>query len=903
MSETTEKLDKVQACVEQIINFLSPECDPGQHFSAFQRRRQNLTEQEKKQNDYERAFQAWFNNVNIEQVESTFSSCIQNGVEPVEEEEEEDPDPFPKDSAQEWVRNMYNQLSADPAIARMFGVIISSSKKHDVDASEIQDHLDMPAYPDTNPGGIVHFIKANPRSYPQEMKSKDEKIRQKGFQKLAANIMSKISSKEALKPVRFKYYRTWKISNDEPQTKDLTISVKRTTSGTFAPESIIYDRINIEKLGLLHQEDLENEKKKTSADKLRDRTLARELIEALQAHEILGLTAGRFQTEPGYYRLCRKFGVDSLRGIHWALNIECTINAIIRAERLLRYPAGTALAGVQREFELDSKRPEDERWIREICYLGVKKDISRYFVICMTKKQAEAFRDCAHIQMDLSFKMVHGQTNLYSVVGLNEITNGIEVFAYVFLNWETTESYYQLFCRMFHWLGVVSGTPVRFKHIQGVQPGQAGTPVSTATLDMCKKQAHGLGRYLGDLDPSKSWQEHLQHVVIFCKVHLRRGFQSKFPGCDLGVFLDQIFGSPSRARLVEIINAATRLYPKTANWWANKLPDWLQGGLCQACSKIDPVDWSNALKHTGINESEHFMVNNFTGRSISLLMAVKLLYKFISNREERFMLFKQLGVHHKQKNMSTEAYFIRRMKDWNENYRKQAERREQNPSLSFNPSNPFDSTDIVPDDFEMDSRPLLGLDDLLRQAGNENLVNRSTDITQAENELRALSDQWMGTQQPVSSIRLRGQRTSSAVQDQSISVSLPEPQLPEYPRHMIQVAWDDHSESDPQLSSQDVRSSSPPPRRIIQPSQGSSGQETVITHPKTVSHLNQRKRGRSEVSITFEGISEAQLEEKEQRIAELRRRVAERRAQINREAKARILDEEERELRQELERI
>ena len=141
-------------------------------------------------------------------------------------------------------------------------------------------------------------------------------------------------------------------------------------------------------------------------------------------YTVLKLSQVRFQTHPEYYRLCRRFNVDGLQGIHWALNIDCTINALIRKEKILRYPAGTALSGVQREFELDSKRPEHKRWIREIRYLGMRKDFNRYFVICITKRQAETFRDCAHIQMDLSFKMVHGKTNLYSVVGFNEVTKG-----------------------------------------------------------------------------------------------------------------------------------------------------------------------------------------------------------------------------------------------------------------------------------------------------------------------------------------------------------------------------------------------------------------------------------------------------------------------------------------------
>ncbi|KAI2466462.1 hypothetical protein F4781DRAFT_434338 [Annulohypoxylon bovei var. microspora] len=829
MSETTKKLNEVQAHIKQIANLLGSDYNLRQHFSALEKQQRTLTREEKKQQDYEQAVRAWFNNVNIEQVENAFSDCIENGPE-TNQEEEEDPDPFPKHPTQGWSQSMHNGLLADPEITRLFGVMLSTSKKHDVDASEIQDHLDMPAYPDTSPEGIVHFIKINPRSYPHDVSSKDEETRQKGFKKLAANMMSKI--------------------------RDPSSSVKLITSPTFAPESIIVNMQIRKYLQITFQ---------TSLGTIFNTT---EWI--LQSSHYYIKRTLKMRRRKHQQRSC---GTERLR---------------------------TALAGIQREFELDLKRPEDERWIREICYLGVKKDISRYVVICMTKKQAEAFRDCAHIQMDLSFKMVHGQTNLYSVVGLNEITNEIETFAYIFLNWETTQAYYQLFCRLFYWLGVVSGTPVRFKHIQGTHQEQAGTPVSTATLDMCKKQAHGLGQYLEGLDPSKSWQEHLLYIVIFCKVHLRRGFHSRFPRCNLGAFLDQIFGSPSQARLLEVISAAIRLYPETKDWWENKLPSWLQGGLCQACSKIDPVDWSNALKHTGINESEHFMVNNFTGRSISFLMAVKLLHKFIKNREERLAVYEKHGIFHRQKNMSTEAYFVRKIRDWNGNYRKQAERRERNPLLSFNPSNAFDSTDIVPDQSETGPRPLLGLDDLLQQAGNINPASNSEGITQAENELSALSDQWMDSYKSLGPDKSRGRLDSNPIQDQSVPVELLEPELPEYPSYITQNNWEDRSESDLQLFSQDIRSSPPPLRRPLQSSPSRSGEGTILTHLDTISRSSQHKRGHSEVSITTEGISEAELAEKEKRIKELRQKVAEKRARAERISKARRLEEEERGLLEEL---
>jgi hypothetical protein len=72
--------------------------------------------------------------------------------------------------------------------------------------------------------------------------------------------------------------------------------------------------------------------------------------------------------------------------------------------------------GVRREFEFDQLKDMDDQWIREIYFF----DEEHYMIICCTSDQAKAFADLAYAEMDLSFKMVQGSTNLFSISGWDE---------------------------------------------------------------------------------------------------------------------------------------------------------------------------------------------------------------------------------------------------------------------------------------------------------------------------------------------------------------------------------------------------------------------------------------------------------------------------------------------------
>lgn len=70
-------------------------------------------------------------------------------------------------------------------------------------------------------------------------------------------------------------------------------------------------------------------------------------------------------------------------------------------------------AGIEREFSLDRHRDNSDQWIRQTYYFP---NSPHFLFVCCTATQAEAFLDCKHLEIDMSFKMVTGQTNLFSLI-------------------------------------------------------------------------------------------------------------------------------------------------------------------------------------------------------------------------------------------------------------------------------------------------------------------------------------------------------------------------------------------------------------------------------------------------------------------------------------------------------
>jgi hypothetical protein len=132
----------------------------------------------------------------------------------------------------------------------------------------------------------------------------------------------------------------------------------------------------------------------------------------------------------------------------------------------------------------------------------------------------------------------------------------------------------------------------------------------------------GFGDYLHELQPSKTWREHLLYVFILCKVHVRRAFRKKFGEHNDLPYLTELFDASSMTELRDIIDEVSQRFLETANWFKNKLPPWILAGINSEASKIPEQWWANAYHHTGISESSHFMDNEAVGRKLSLLSAI-----------------------------------------------------------------------------------------------------------------------------------------------------------------------------------------------------------------------------------------------------------------------------------------
>lgn len=218
--------------------------------------------------------------------------------------------------------------------------------------------------------------------------------------------------------------------------------------------------------------------------------IARNIKEIILDHDVLHLTTRSLMNSPKFAALRRQHTSSALRHLHIALHVEDRVTAIIRKQRLLHYPLGTAIAGVKREYDFDCRKPKDEQWIREIYFFDENHE--HFLVICLTYAQAKAFQTAHYIEMDLAFKMIAGKINVFTIAAWSDEGNRINTYAYVFINLETTEAYHKMFEKLFFHLGDVGRNPVHWAYLKQTD-NAAG--IRSITLDMCRKQAAGM--YIG----------------------------------------------------------------------------------------------------------------------------------------------------------------------------------------------------------------------------------------------------------------------------------------------------------------------------------------------------------------------------------------------------------------------
>jgi hypothetical protein len=177
-----------------------------------------------------------------------------------------------------------------------------------------------------------------------------------------------------------------------------------------------------------------------------------------------------------------------------------------------------------------------------------------------------------------------------------------------------------MFHKIFEMLAQASRKPIRFPYFDGSETG-----IRAITADMCMKQGPGLGDYLHDKYKAYTWDEHLQHILVFCQVHVKRNFRKKFGDHDAKEAVNRLWDQTSVEELFKIVKGIQATFgdAKLDQWLKTKVSKpWILAGLCSAQSKMDYRYWKAVAKHTNISESSHFQDNYGTGRGLSLLGAI-----------------------------------------------------------------------------------------------------------------------------------------------------------------------------------------------------------------------------------------------------------------------------------------
>ncbi|EAW24036.1 uncharacterized protein NFIA_036080 [Aspergillus fischeri NRRL 181] len=145
---------------------------------------------------------------------------------------------------------------------------------------------------------------------------------------------------------------------------------------------------------------------------------------------------------------------------------------------------------------------------------------------------------------------------------------------------------------------------------------------------MDSKQYTGLGQYLSEIDPQHrdvTW--HLQHIIIFCRVHFQRSILKTIgttnQGSSLWSRMMSLLDCKSEADYDTLLDLLIKYEDvNVQNWAKQKKSTIIKAGLNKACSKIQPYYFDILRNHTNAVEQSH-QESYASGKYLTLVEAVK----------------------------------------------------------------------------------------------------------------------------------------------------------------------------------------------------------------------------------------------------------------------------------------
>jgi len=121
------------------------------------------------------------------------------------------------------------------------------------------------------------------------------------------------------------------------------------------------------------------------------------------------------------------------------LNNQSKINYFIEKTRRSQHPFGQNVLGIVHEFMRHEKSTDP--YIRSIRFL----DNGQYIVLCATKQQLKAISELTHMEIDMAFKRINGNTNEWEISAYLPRVQKTLTFVRIFTNVETAQAYQNLF--------------------------------------------------------------------------------------------------------------------------------------------------------------------------------------------------------------------------------------------------------------------------------------------------------------------------------------------------------------------------------------------------------------------------------------------------------------------------
>jgi hypothetical protein len=132
----------------------------------------------------------------------------------------------------------------------------------------------------------------------------------------------------------------------------------------------------------------------------------------------------------------------------------------------------------------------------------------------------------------------------------------------------------------------------------------------------------GLGEYLHEIHEDLTVEEHINHLILWYKVHAQRNFNAKFRGNPPFGNLNRLWNAETHEEYLQEIDTFCLSHPQCKSWLKGKKKAWIAGGFNQHLSRVPSSAWEAARKHTNMSKSSNFEHNNFVGRKMTLLGGV-----------------------------------------------------------------------------------------------------------------------------------------------------------------------------------------------------------------------------------------------------------------------------------------